>query len=44
MDILPDLITYAGPATMRAYVTPSPEQLMPPDPGETAGTSPAPTG
>ena len=44
MDILPDLITYVGPATMRAYVTPSPAQLMPPAPGETAGASSTPTG
>ena len=44
MDILPDLITYVGPATMRAYVTPSPAQLMPPDPGETAGANSTPTG
>ena len=44
MDILPDLITYVGPATMRAYVTPSPAQLMPPAPGDTAGASSTPTG
>ena len=44
MDILPDLITYMGPATMRAYVTPSPAQLMPPAPGETAGANSTPTG
>ena len=44
MDILPDLITYVGPATMRAYVTPSPAQLMPPAPGETAGANSTPTG
>ena len=44
MDILPDLITYMGPAAMRAYVTPSPAQLMPPAPGETAGASSTPTG
>lgn len=44
MDILPDLITYMGPATLRAYVTPSPAQPMPPAPGEPTGASPAPTG
>ena len=44
MDILPDLITYVGPATMRAYVTPSPAQLMPPAPEETAGANSTPTG
>lgn len=44
MDILPDLITYMGPATLRVYVTPSPAQPMPPAPGEPTGASPAPTG
>ena len=44
MDILPDLITYMGPATLRVYVTPSPAQLMPPAPGETAGANSTPTG
>ena len=40
MDILPDLITYMGPATLRVYVT----QPMPPAPGEPTGASPAPAG
>lgn len=44
MDILPDLITYMGPATLRVYVTPSPAQPMPPAPGEPTGANSAPTG